>query len=173
MNRRVGKRRACRKGNARSALSHKPSHGFTFIEPVPLTPATLAVIVTVPAARPFTWAVLPGATPRVAWAVSALVTIATLVSLLVHIVKTAVSVSPAASMGHALSDTVLSTLTLSVAGLTLTVATFVVSNTLTFEVALWPWIAAVTVVNPVATDFAMPFWPTVATLAEPVVQSTV
>ncbi len=76
-------------------------------------------------------------------------------------------------MGHALSDTVLSTLTLSVAGLTLTVATFVVSNTLTFEVALWPWIAAVTVVNPVATDFAMPFWPTVATLGAPVVQSTV
>src|SRR6266550_2312956 len=109
-NRRVGKRRACRKGNARR-LSHK-LHGFTFIEPVPLTPATLAVIVTVPAARPVTWAVLPGATPVVAWAVSALVTIATLVSLLVHIVKAAVTVSPAASKGHAFSDTVLSTITL-------------------------------------------------------------
>src|SRR5256886_4972266 len=32
MNRRVGKRRACRKGNARR-LSHT-LHGFTFIEPV-------------------------------------------------------------------------------------------------------------------------------------------
>src|SRR6266550_1164610 len=114
-NRRVGKRRACRKGNARR-LSHK-LHGFTFIEPVPLTPAILAVIVTVPAATPCIVAVLSGTT------LSAPATVATRVSLLVHIVKAAVSVSPAASKGHAVRVTVLSTLTLSVAGVTCTVAT--------------------------------------------------
>src|SRR5438046_10339707 len=92
MNRRVGKRRACRKGNARR-LSHK-LYGFTFIEPVPLTPATLAVIVTVPAARPFPWPLLPGPPPRVPWAVSPLGTIATLFSLVVHMLQPAVPVPP-------------------------------------------------------------------------------
>ena len=173
MNRRVGKRRACRKGNARSALSHKPSHGFTFIEPVPLTAAILAVIVTVPAARPFTWAVLPGATPRVAWAVSALVTIATLVSLLVHIVKAAVSVSPIASKGHALRVTVLSTLTLSVAGVTCTVVTISNESTVMAAELLLPSMAAVMVVDPNVKPLTLPFWPTLATLGALLVQSTV
>src|SRR2546429_8159575 len=116
MNRRVGKRRACRKGNARR-LSHK-LHGFTFIEPVPLTPATVAVIVTVPAAMPFITPFLPVATPTL----SALVTFATKVSLLVQVVLFCTRVSPVASMGHALSVTELPTFTLSGEGLTLTEA---------------------------------------------------
>src|SRR6266550_1369063 len=166
-NRRVGKRRACRKGNARR-LSHK-LHGFTFIEPVPLTAAILAVIVTVPAARPFTWAVLPGATP----VLSALLTFARAVSLLVHIVKAAFSVSPAASKGHALRVTVLSTLTLSVAGVTCTVATISNESTVMAAELLLPSMAAVMVVDPNVKPLTLPFWPTLATLGALLVQSTV
>src|SRR6266480_528381 len=147
----------------------QPRYGFTFIDPVPVTPATLAVIVTVPAATPCIAAVWPGTTPRL----SASATIATVVSLLVHIVNTAVSVSPVvAARGHALRVTVLSTITLSGVGLTLTVATDTVS-TLTVEVLLLPSIAAVIVVDPVATARTTPKRSTVATVGTLLVQSTV
>src|SRR2546423_2727325 len=87
-------------GTPAAALSHQPIrhrvreqvHGFTFIDPVPLTPAIVAVIVTVPAAKPLITPVLPVATPRL----SVLVTFATLVSLLVQIVCAATRVSPIA-----------------------------------------------------------------------------
>src|SRR5438874_11394843 len=166
MNRRVGKRRACRKGNARR-LSHK-LHGFTFIEPVPLTPATVAVIVTVPAAMPFTTPVLPVATPRL----SVLVRIATRVSLLAHFVFLATRVSPVASRGHALSDTDFPTITLSAAGLTLTEAKDT-GVTVIFEVPLLPSIAAVTVVDPAALAVTIPVGLTGATVVSLLVQITV
>ena len=110
------------KNSVRDALAFRDvviAHGCTFIRDVPLTPEILAVIVAVPTARPFITALLPGTTPRL----SLPVTIATVVSLLAHIISRATSVSPLASVGVATSFTVFPTATLSGAGLTLTAAT--------------------------------------------------
>src|SRR5881227_1898683 len=86
------------------------------MDPVPLTPAIVAVIVTEPTLTPFIAAVLPGDTPRV----SLLLTIARLVSLLAQNIFLAFSVSPRAPMSVAFSCTVFPTATLSGVGFTLT-----------------------------------------------------
>jgi len=111
----------------------------------------VAVIVTEPAFTPFIEAVLPGDTPRL----SLLLTIATLVSLLAQNIFLAVSVSPFARVGVALSVTVFPTATLSGVGFTLTAATDTGID-LTAEVPLWPSIAAVIVTDPAAAPDTMP-----------------
>src|SRR5437763_16014935 len=79
------------------------------MDPVPLTPAIVAVIVTEPTLTPFIAAVLPGDTPRV----SLLLKIGRLVSLLAQNIFLAFSVFPWATMSVVFSRTVFPTVTLS------------------------------------------------------------
>ena len=105
---------------------------------VPLRPSLVAVIVAVPAATPVT---RPAPETVATWALS-----------VVQVTVRPLSGWPAASLGVAVSCTVLPAATVAVAGATSTEATGAgAAVTVTCEVPLFPSLVAVTVAAPTAT----------------------
>ncbi len=122
-----------------------------------LCPSLVAVIVAVPAATPVT-SPLP-------------VTVATAGALVAHVTTRPLSGWPFASLGVAVNCTVCPTVTLAVAGLSVTDATGALLTT-TVAVPLCPSLVAVSVAAPVAMPVATPLPLTAATVRLLVVQVT-
>src|SRR5207245_2032131 len=131
---------------------HDRRHGTlaTLIAADALCPSLVAAIVAAPAATPVT---SPAAD-----------TVATAGFELVHATARPVSTLPAASLGVAVSCTVLPTYTFAVVGLTTTEATGTL-DTVTAAVPLCPSLVAVIVAAPTATPVTSPVADTVAIAA--------
>src|SRR3989449_7042207 len=121
---------------------------ITVTSAVPLLPSLVAVIVAVPAATPVTNP-LP-------------LTVATETLLVAHVTTRPLKGLPLASLGVAVNCTVAPTVTLAVAGLTVTDATGTVV-TVTAAVPLLPSLVAVMVAEPAATPVTRPLPVTAAT----------
>jgi len=125
---------------------------------VPLFPSLVAVMVAEPVASPLT-------SPLA-------LTVAVFVLLLVHVTVRPVSTLPFASFSVAVNWTVLPTLMLADAGLTVTVATGG-GFTVIAAVPLLPSLVAVIVTDPTATPVTSPLPETGATVGSLLVQVTV
>src|SRR3989440_383058 len=121
--------------------------GVTVIVDVPLCPSLVAVIVADPAATPVT-SPLP-------------LTVAAAVLLLCHVTVRPASELPFASLGVAVSCSVLPAVTVADAGATVTEATGV-CTTVMAEVPLWPSLVAVIMADPATTPVTNPLALTVA-----------
>src|SRR5712691_10011603 len=122
--------------------------GVTVIADMPLCPSLVAVIVADPAATPVTSPVP--------------LTVAAEVLLLCHVTVRPTSGLPFASLGVAVSGTVLPTVTLAVGGATVTEATGTLVTVME-DVPLCPSLVAVIVAEPGATPRTSPLLFTVAT----------
>src|SRR2546421_385395 len=121
--------------------------GVTVMAEVPLCPSLVAVIVADPAATPVT-SPLP-------------LTVAAAVLLLCHVTVRPASELPFASLGVAVSCSVLPAVTVADAGATVTEATGV-CTTVMAEVPLWPSLVAVIMADPATTPVTNPLALTVA-----------